>query len=102
MIKIYHQLWFDNYEAVIDDPLIFPNKATKEQLQNIPKAIVLTTEFDSLKNSSHEAADLYKANGKLLEYGKMKGCAYGHHYHYDFETSDLYYSAIARAMKAYL
>lgn len=45
--KVCQELWFDDYEAVKNDPLIFPNKASDKLVMKMPPAIVLTTEFDS-------------------------------------------------------
>jgi acetyl esterase/lipase len=43
----------------ITDPLIFPTKASAEQVAKQPPAVVLTTEFDAFKKAGEELAALY-------------------------------------------
>jgi len=100
--KVFTELWFDDYNAVKNNPLVFPNKASAEQVKKMPKAIVLTTEFDSLRKPAEEAAELYKEHGKLLELGVLKGCHHGHFVDYNLKATDPWFAAIARVAKIYL
>lgn len=68
----------------------------------MPLAIVLTTEFDALRKCAEEAAALYKAQDKLLEYGCLAGCQHGHFTDFTQDASKSWFDAIARVADIYL
>jgi hypothetical protein len=68
----------------------------------MPLAIVLTTEFDALKRPAEEAAALYKAHDKLLEFGALAGCQHGHFVDYDTDATTHWFKAIGRVADIYL
>jgi hypothetical protein len=82
--------------------LVFPNKASAEQVKNMPPAIVLTTEFDAQRKPAEEAAMIYDEHEKLLELGILKGCHHGHFVDYDLKATKPWFTAIGRIARANL
>jgi hypothetical protein len=53
------ELLITDYESAKNDYLCFPNKASEAQVKKMPKAVLLTTEFDALNRCAKEAAEIY-------------------------------------------
>lgn len=86
----------------INNPECFPNTMSDELASKVPPVVVLTTELDFLRTMSHEAADLYRRNGKLLDFAEYGGVWHGHYINYDLKQTDKWYEDIGRMTTKYL
>jgi len=86
----------------IDNYWIWPNNAPDSLIKKCPPVLILTVEFDMFRRGSENAAKLYKKNGKLLEFGIMKGVH--HTFFFDFKKGRIaaWFKAIQDAITFHL
>jgi len=71
-------------------------------IRKAPPAIILTTEFDMFKRGSENAGKIYKKNGKLLEYGCMKGSMHGHFFMFGNKRTAAWFRVTKDMLDVYL
>merc|ERR1719183_1929287 len=52
----------------MNDPYVFPNEMGDDLAKKVPPVMIMTAEFCFLRSAAEEARDLYKRNGKLLDF----------------------------------
>ena len=68
----------------------------------VPPVVIYTNEFDFYRKCAEESAELYKRNGKLLDYGVLAGVYHGHFGVFELKRTDVWFADIARICKKYL
>jgi acetyl esterase/lipase len=76
---VYTHLMADGAE----ERWVSPNSMSNELAAKCPKTLIITTEFDMYRRSAEKAAALFERNGKLLEFGILKGCHHGHYFDFN-------------------
>jgi acetyl esterase len=69
----YINWYYNNYDE-LDNPLASPLLA---DLHDLPKTLVISAEYDSLKNEEKAYADKMKENGGEVKYVEFKNCCHG-------------------------
>lgn len=91
MRDIYRWLCVKKGTKIADytnDKNCFPSMMGDELAAKVPPVVILTSEFDFFRTMSHEAAELYKRNGKLLDFAEYGGVWHGHYIWYNLKQSD--------------
>jgi len=86
-------------DAELTNPWVYPNLMSDHLCSKMPPAVIYTSEFDSARSSSEEAAEMYRRNGKLLAFG----CLGGHNHvtwaAMDLQGSEAHFLSLERIVK---
>ena len=81
---------------------IFPNTAPDALIQKCPPTLLLSVEFDFFRKACETMAKIYKKNGKLLEFGIMRGVQHGHFFDPSCKRTAAWFKAIQDGLKVHL
>lgn len=79
-----------------------PNLMSDELCKKCPPAIILTSEFDMYRRLATTAAKLFEKNGKLIEFGILKGCHHGSSMNFSQKRTDEWFRVHQKIAKQYL
>lgn len=105
MKEFYSVLCVPKGKKIMDyknNPECFPTEMSDELASKVPPVIVTTCEFDFFRAISHEGAELYRRNGKLLDFAEYGGVWHGHYINYDLKQTDRWFKDFSRMTEKYL
>ena len=81
---------------------IFPNAAPDSLVKKCPPTLLLSTEFDFFRKACENMSTIYKRNGRLLEFGIMKGVHHGHFFDFSCKRAGAWFKAIQDGLQVHL
>ena len=85
-----------------NDPTIWTNLMGDTLAKKVPPTIIYTLEFDFYRRMAEESAELYRRNGKLLDYGVLSGVYHGHFMSYGLKKTEVWFKDVGRICGKYL
>ena len=81
---------------------VFPNAAPDSLVQKCPPTLLLSVEFDFFRKGCENMAKIYKKNGRLLEFGIMRGVQHGHFFDFSCKRAGAWFKAICDGLQVHL
>lgn len=79
----YFDMHTTDREANKDDPLLYPGKVAIEELSKMPKCVLQTSEFDSMRRDTHEMIPKMQEAGIYLDHMDYSGTCHGFQFNGD-------------------
>jgi hypothetical protein len=100
--RLIHSFWAVESAFAKNDSYLYPNLMSANLARKMPPTVLYTTEFCHFRTMTEQARNLFRLNGRLLDYGCLKGSFYGHYNDYRLQRTDEWFNAIAKVAKKYL
>ena len=91
-----------DYETCKDDVDVFSNLMSDEVNKKMPRTLIMTYEFDTCRKGAEEGAVLYRRNGRLIDFGCIKGTHHCSYFKYDLQRTDEFFRVVQQAVTATL
>merc|ERR1712032_1086052 len=89
-------------EAEWDSPILFPDKAPKELLDELPPTVVISAEFDMFITETERFVGKLRRAGSLADYCCMPGIGHGHFFDASLACHHRFHQHFKLAIEKYL
>ena len=102
MKKIWKDLIAADYEEQKSDPLLFPGKASDEELEKFPPTVIMECEFDHYITEATRLATRLRRVGRLLEFVVIPGAGHASSAFPDLKSNQSFFDALKTVVNEYL
>lgn len=88
--------------AARSNSLCFPNLMSDAECKQCPRLVGYSCEFDCYLRCALDQRDLFERNGRLLDFGVLKGTFHGSFWMFHLAATNEWFDAFARVCNAYL
>lgn len=89
-------------EAQWDSPLLFPDKASSDQLAALPPTVIFTSEFDMFVTETDRLARRMRRAGSLRDLCCMPGIGHSHYFGPSMDCHTRFHAHFKLAVEEYL